>query len=547
MNGRQQEAIAYIRAMLVDIAVADELPSELRAVDAMEEIDGLLRSIRSAVRSIGLGELSYRITGKGYVVGVLKNLQAALKTLTWQTKAVASGDFLQRVDFLGEFSDAFNSMVKKLDGALLEVKEARDRFEMFFETIPDATVIMAMKDLRVFKWNHAFEEVSGCAAAVLHGMPFDEVCRFASDAQKEAFLTPLQREQRVHNMIFELFFRAGGTIHGLVSAQVIMIRNEPYIFCVIKDITELHEMEKRLKASEELHRILADNATDVIWTMRLDGRFTYISPSVIKLRGYTVEEVMAQSREELLCPSSVMLLENGLRTVAHAVQNNLPFPVFRGDVEQPCKDGTTIWTDLTVSGMYDSENRFVGMLGVTRDITDRKRMEKEIRRLSETDRLTGLNNRLKLDEVLAREIEQSALRGLPCSIVLLDIDYFKHVNDTFGHLVGDIVLQDVARMLAQGVRMYDTVGRWGGEEFLMILPGADTDAAAAVAERVREIIASHRFESVDRLTASFGVATTRGEMSIVELVVSVDDALYRAKNEGRNRVARYISKKDRTK
>lgn len=544
MNCREQEAIAYIRAMLVDIVVADELPNELRVVDGMEEIDGLLRGVRSAVRSIGLGELSYRIAGKGYVIGVIKNLQAALKNLTWQTKAVASGDFSQRVDFLGEFSDVFNSMVIKLEGALHEVKEARDRFEMFFETIPDATMIMSMEDQCVFKWNRAFEEVSGCTAAELHGMQLDEVCRFTNEAQKEAFFDALRHEQSVHNMILELSFRSGGTMHGLVSAQVMTIGSEPYILSVIKDITELHEMEKRLKASEELHRMLADNANDVIWTMGLDGKFTYVSPSVLKLRGYTVEEVMAQSREELLCPSSVMLLENGLRTAAHAVHNNLPFPVFRGDVEQPCKDGTTVWTDLTVSGMYDGENRFVGMLGVTRDITERKRMEKEIRRLSETDRLTGLSNRLKLDEVLATEIEQSALRGLPCSIVLLDIDYFKRVNDTFGHLVGDTALQDVARMLIQGVRMYDTVGRWGGEEFMMILPGADTDDATAVAERVRARIAAHSFERVGKLTASFGVATTRGEMSIVELVVSADDALYRAKNEGRNRVARYTPKTD---
>ena len=537
MNCREQEAIAYIRAMLVDIVVADELPNELRVVDGMEEIDGLLRGVRSAVRSIGLGELSYRIAGKGYVIGVIKNLQAALKNLTWQTKAVASGDFSQRVDFLGEFSDVFNSMVIKLEGALHEVKEARDRFEMFFETIPDATMIMSMEDQRVFKWNRAFEDVSGCTAAELHGMQLDEVCRFTNEAQKEAFFDALRHEKSVHNMILELSFRSGGTMHGLVSAQVMTIGSEPYILSVIKDITELHEMEKRLKASEELHRMLADNANDVIWTMGLDGKFTYVSPSVLKLRGYTVEEVMAQSREELLCPSSVMLLENGLRTAAHAVHNNLPFPVFRGDVEQPCKDGTTVWTDLTVSGMYDGENRFVGMLGVTRDITERKRMEKEIRRLSETDRL-------KLDEVLATEIEQSALRGLPCSIVLLDIDYFKRVNDTFGHLVGDTALQDVACMLVQGVRMYDTVGRWGGEEFMMILPGADTDDAAAVAERVRARIAAHSFERVGKLTASFGVATTRGEMSIVELVVSADDALYRAKNEGRNRVARYTPKTD---
>lgn len=98
--------------------------------------------------------------------------------------------------------------------------------------------------------------------------------------------------------------------------------------------------------------------------MDLTGRFTYISPSVEKLRGYTVEEVMAQSQEEVLCPGSLVQMHEGLARAINSVQNGLPFQVYRGELEQPCKDGTTVWTEATVSGIYSEDGRFVGMLGL---------------------------------------------------------------------------------------------------------------------------------------------------------------------------------------
>lgn len=104
--------------------------------------------------------------------------------------------------------------------------------------------------------------------------------------------------------------------------------------------------------------------------MDLTGKFTYISPSVEKLRGFTVEEVMAQSREEVLCPTSLSYMEEGIETAVYSIQHNLPFKIFKGDMEQPCKDGTTVWTSLTVSGLYNKSNQLLGMLGVSRDITE---------------------------------------------------------------------------------------------------------------------------------------------------------------------------------
>ena len=142
----------------------------------------------------------------------------------------------------------------------------------------------------------------------------------------------------------------------------------------------LHRVNQRLRESETRHRLLADNATDVIWTMNMDGRFTYVSPSVEKLRGYTVAEVMQQDMSQALTPDSLKLAQEGLASVLDAVAAGQRMPAFRGELEQPCKDGSTVWTEVTTTGIYDQTGAFVGILGVTRDISDRVALVRELER-----------------------------------------------------------------------------------------------------------------------------------------------------------------------
>lgn len=161
---------------------------------------------------------------------------------------------------------------------------------------------------------------------------------------------------------------------------------------------------------------------------------------------------------------------------------------------------------------------------------------KELKRVSGIDKLTQINNRLKLDEVLEYEFSISTRYNTGLSILILDIDHFKEVNDTFGHLVGDLVLTQLAGILKSCVRESDTVGRWGGEEFLVILPHTRLEDAKKVAEKIRITVEKTKFQKAGHITCSVGAASFCGGDNSEELLSRADKALYHAKSGGRNRV-----------
>jgi diguanylate cyclase (GGDEF)-like protein len=154
-----------------------------------------------------------------------------------------------------------------------------------------------------------------------------------------------------------------------------------------------------------------------------------------------------------------------------------------------------------------------------------------------TDALTGIANRAGTDEILDAELRRAADGALPLSVILFDIDHFKRINDTYGHPAGDAVLVELTTLVAAGVRSMDTLGRYGGEEFLIVTPNADREMTLHLAERLRAAVESHLFPAVGRVTCSFGLSQARPGESAAALIARVDEALYRAKDGGRNRVA----------
>ena len=161
---------------------------------------------------------------------------------------------------------------------------------------------------------------------------------------------------------------------------------------------------------------------------------------------------------------------------------------------------------------------------------------RQLERLAVTDQLTGLYNRLRLDQTLEEERMRNVRYATNFCVLLLDVDKFKSVNDSFGHAVGDQVLVGIAAVLRAGVREVDVLGRWGGEEFMVVCPETSIEGALVLAEKLRIEIHARDFPQIGRKSASFGVAMFRSGETLPETIARADAALYRAKQDGRNRV-----------
>ena len=173
-------------------------------------------------------------------------------------------------------------------------------------------------------------------------------------------------------------------------------------------------------------------------------------------------------------------------------------------------------------------------------IEQQEQLTEEIRSLSEIDHLTGMYNRRKITELFETEYVRYKRYKYPLSIIIVDIDFFKKINDEYGHLQGDITLKEIAAILKTEVRESDHVGRWGGEEFLVICPETDINGADILAEKLRDTINEYPFTNVGHKTASFGITTCTDDCTFESMINRADKALYRAKSEGRNKVAQLV-------
>jgi diguanylate cyclase (GGDEF)-like protein len=191
---------------------------------------------------------------------------------------------------------------------------------------------------------------------------------------------------------------------------------------------------------------------------------------------------------------------------------------------------------------FDAEEQMMAasLAGQAVVALENARLHRIVERQALVDGLTGLANRRQADETLASELARAQRLGGPVALILADVDDFKTVNDRYGHPTGDIVLRDLAETLRETVREIDTAARWGGEEFAVILPSTDLEGAAQVAERVRVALSEREILSTDgvplHVTASFGASAASGSTTLVELIETADEALYRAKRAGKNRV-----------
>jgi len=339
--------------------------------------------------------------------------------------------------------------------------------------------------------------------------------------------------------------RDGSTIRTEVRATSLFDEQGRFVEIVgtTRNVSAQHRLREELRISEERYRLLAENALDVIWTMRPDGTISYVSPSIQLLRGFTPEEAMAQPLEQIHPPESLERSRSFFLQLLEDIAAGRPAPSFRGELEYFCRDGTTIWAEVIALPVFDDQGRFEKLLGVSRDISERKGFEQQLleanqqlEQLAITDWLTGLWNRRHLEAQIQQAIARSERYGEPVSLILCDLDHFKTINDRFGYVRGDEVLREFCRRVRTQLRRSDGFGRWGGEEFLILLPCSDAAAAGALARKLQKAISATPFDPIGSVTCSFGVAQRRSGEPEDEWLLRVDNQLYAAKANGRNHV-----------
>ena len=314
------------------------------------------------------------------------------------------------------------------------------------------------------------------------------------------------------------------------------------------------ERTQALHDSQALYRLLTEDAQDVLW--RTDARLivTYISPADERLRGFRADEVVGRHVFEMFTEEGVAVVKAMIARRAQEEASGTPVGFLNFQVQHRCKDGRLIWGEVMSKTDRNAQGEIIGYHGITREITERKRLEEQVRQLAFHDPLTHLANRRLMLEHLDQAMSASKRSHHHGALLFLDLDNFKSLNDTHGHSVGDLLLIEVAERLKACVREADTVARFGGDEFVVLLCELDTqpaeasEQAIAVAEKIRIRLsdlyvlqaapsgpATGTIEH--QCTASIGVAIFRGrDESQSSVIDRADAAMYQAKKDGRNRI-----------
>jgi len=436
------------------------------------------------------------------------------------------------INILGEELQANVAENKRAHQAL---SESEALFRTIFDSVQDGIVLMDTQT-RGFKMvNDSFCRMLGYSRDELVELRVDDI-------HPEGDIANIDRQIERHikreiGLVPNLpVKRKDGTIfYADINSVPLQVKGATFLLAVFRDITERKRAEDQQRQVSLYVRSLIEADLDPLVTISVAGKIMDVNEAVVQMTGVPRELLIDSDFSKYFTdPDS-----------AHTGYQEAFAKGFVRDIPLTMKHVSGKLTEVLYNAsVYRSEKGAVaGVLAVARDITERKRAE-QAEELASRDGLTGLNNHRTFYALLKDEIVRTERLKRPVSLLMLDIDYFKRVNDTHGHQAGDAILKEISDLLVKQARAVDRVCRYGGEEIMVILPETDPTVAMKIAERLRAAVERRPFDigggKTININVSIGVATYPLQVNSLEaLVKAADVALYAAKQGGRNRVCRF--------
>jgi diguanylate cyclase (GGDEF)-like protein/PAS domain S-box-containing protein len=426
-----------------------------------------------------------------------------------------------------------------------ELRKSEARYRTVLDAAFDAIVTITPEG--IVRWfNRGAEHIFGHRAEEVIGQP---VTLLMPERYRELCVAGLHRylrtgEARVVGGTTELVgLRKDGSEFPIEMSLGETVQDGERLFTgVIRDVTERKEVEKVIKESEERFRSLVQYASDIITILEADGTVRYISPAVERVMGYKPEEQKGTTAFDSVHPDD---RERALATFAEALKRAGLHPPLEFRV--PHKDGSWRYLEHVVNNLLD-EPAVRGVVVNSRDVTERKALEEQLRHQAFHDPLSGLPNRALFMDRLEHALTRANRRGGRVAVLFTDLDNFKVINDSLGHKAGDQLLVAVAERLKACLRPWDTAARFGGDEFTILVEDvASVGEAVRIAERIADIM-QLPFALEDQevfATASTGIAlNSPTQERPADLLRHADLAMYRAKHRGKARYEVFESSMD---
>lgn len=441
---------------------------------------------------------------------------------------------LQLFNYAGEelcMAQAVDLMVKYriIEGIM---REKIDTFDAIMDAARDAIVVVDNYGRTVF-WNISAESLFGYSQEEILGkelhrfvVPEGDLYEASIKAFKE-FLSTGTGNAIGKIMELKAKHKDGHEFDAELSLSALRIKGTWYAVGIVRDISERKKVQEELERSRQRYLELAENAPIGILSCDSDGNIIYVNQMVLELLGSSsVEET-----RKINLLTFPLLIEYGFsRKLKESIQNREPVMF---EAYYKSKWGKKVWLRIHIKPLI-SKNVVTGAQIIIDDIGEIKQLERQLFHLSITDPLTNVYNRRYFVKRLEEEIERARRTGSKFSIIMMDIDYFKNINDRYGHNSGDLVLKKIMSEMLRKKRKIDILARWGGEEFIILLPETTQNEAVFLAERLRQCLNRIDIPNVGNVTASFGVAEYSLGDTVNKIVHNADVMMYKAKSAGRN-------------